>query len=362
MVAKKIKRYEELDALRGITALMVVFFHFTMGKDAYNTIFKLGTTGVDLFFIISGFVIFMSLQKITNSREFIINRVSRLYPTYWAVVIFTSVLLTVNALIKGNFDIKERLINSVGNLTMFQFYLRIPNLDGPYWTMIVEMIFYIAILFLYQYKLLKHLNMISITLCLIMVVLTHYFYDITLVKILVKGIPLLPFIPLFFAGIVFYKIYTTEAKQYANYSLVFMCFLSALALFPYAGQSCNFITYPEYCGMLILFFTLFILFVNHKLAFIVNKTTLFLGRISFALYLIHQCLSLSFIMPFLTQTLNMNFWVAVVFINLPIIIGLATFITYKIEIPYSQKLKYALRKKRRASVYNLKHEPVQVSN
>jgi len=44
------KRYEELDALRGIAALIVVFFHFTMGQKEFNTFFKLGTTGVDLFF------------------------------------------------------------------------------------------------------------------------------------------------------------------------------------------------------------------------------------------------------------------------------------------------------------------------
>ena len=69
------KRYQELDALRGIAALFVVFFHFTMGREGLNTFFKLGTTGVDLFFIISGFVIFMSLQKISKGRDFVINRV-----------------------------------------------------------------------------------------------------------------------------------------------------------------------------------------------------------------------------------------------------------------------------------------------
>lgn len=53
-------RYTELDALRGIAALMVVFFHFTMDRPQGQMGFKLGVTGVDLFFIISGFVIFMS--------------------------------------------------------------------------------------------------------------------------------------------------------------------------------------------------------------------------------------------------------------------------------------------------------------
>src|SRR4051812_39368993 len=94
------KRYEELDALRGIASLMVVFFHYTMGRPQADVGFVLGTTGVDLFFIISGFVIFMSLNKITRSTDFIINRVSRLYPTYWTAVTFTFVILLLDTLLK----------------------------------------------------------------------------------------------------------------------------------------------------------------------------------------------------------------------------------------------------------------------
>ena len=55
--APKTHRYEELDALRGVASLMVVFFHFTWRRPEANLGFILGTTGVDLFFIISGFLI-----------------------------------------------------------------------------------------------------------------------------------------------------------------------------------------------------------------------------------------------------------------------------------------------------------------
>ena len=86
-------RLLELDSLRGIAVLFVMFFHFSFGRIQYNTFFKLGTTGVDLFFVISGFVITMSLSQIKQSRDFFINRVSRLYPTYWASVTFTFIIL-----------------------------------------------------------------------------------------------------------------------------------------------------------------------------------------------------------------------------------------------------------------------------
>jgi len=337
------KRYEELDALRGIAALIVVFFHFTMNRSEYNTVFKLGTTGVDLFFIISGFVIFMSLQKISRGVDFVINRVSRLYPTYWASLTFTFVILISYLIYKGGMNLDKTFIQYLGNLTMFQFYLKIPNLDGPYWTLIIEMLFYISILFLFEIKWLKYLNVIGIVLCSGMVLLTHYYFNISYIKSIIKWIPLLQFLPLFFAGITFYKIYTKANNLALNYSIIVFCLICQIVQFPYVGRSLNYISWTQYNIMLFIYFVLFVLFVNNRLTFIVNKTTLFLGKISFALYLIHQFISLEFIIPSFHSKLGLNFWIVAIFIDLPIIIGVATFITYKIEVPYSKKMKEKLR-------------------
>ncbi len=207
-------RSPELDSLRGIAALMVVFFHFTMGRPEAAFGLKLGTTGVDLFFIISGFVIFMSLNKITNSMDFVIKRISRLYPTYWASVTFSFLILTSFTIYKNQGFAKIDLIKYLGNMTMFQYYLNIPDLEGPYWTMIIEMIFYMAIVFLFQFKLLKYLNIIGISLSILFVILEFFWADEILVEKIVWWIPLLPFIPLFFAGIIFYKIYRNKKSKF----------------------------------------------------------------------------------------------------------------------------------------------------
>src|SRR6184192_554894 len=172
---KNLNRCLELDALRGLAALMVVLFHFTMGRKEAGMGFVLGITGVDLFFIISGFVIFMSLTKVKSSTEFIINRISRLYPTYWACVSFTFILIVATSLYHHD---KIPFAHYLGNMTMFQYYLGIPNLDGPYWTMIIEMIFYIGILFLFHFNLIKHLNMVGLTITFIVVILATFFDDI----------------------------------------------------------------------------------------------------------------------------------------------------------------------------------------
>jgi peptidoglycan/LPS O-acetylase OafA/YrhL len=91
------------------------------------------------------------------------------------------------------------------------------------------------------------------------------------------------------------------------------------------------------------YFLLFILFVNHKLGFIVSKPTLFFGKISFALYLIHQFISIDLIIPELLK-LGCPFWPAV-FAALSISVVLATGITYFIEIPLGKKLNLALRRR-----------------
>ena len=337
----KIKRYQELDALRGIAALFVVLFHFTLNRPEAEYGFKLGVTGVDLFFIISGFVIFMSLTNINSSKEFIVNRVSRLYPTYWASVTFAFISIIVSSKFQLN---HLSIVQYLGNLTMFQYYLKIPDIDGPYWTMIIEMIFYIGILILFHFKLTKFLNPICLSLIIITVFLTSFYFNNIFVKRLLAYIPLLQFLPLFFAGITFYRIYTSQTFLKKNYFFIALCFVCQALLYNYSEKTKLYISQIEYTLMLSLYFLLFTLFCNKKLKFIITKTSLFLGKISFALYLIHQKIAVIFIIPFLVNYLNVNFWVAAILITLPIVIGLATIITYYIEIPLSKKLKHKLGK------------------
>ena len=90
-------RIKELDAMRGIAALSVVLFHFTFGfnHNDTNTFFHKGYLGVQLFFIISGFVIFMTFEKTQNIKVFLLGRFTRLYPAYWFACILSFILLKI---------------------------------------------------------------------------------------------------------------------------------------------------------------------------------------------------------------------------------------------------------------------------
>lgn len=138
-------RLREVDALRGLAALAVVLFHFTtqfgvMFPGAPQTPLQVahGHFGVNLFFIISGFVIFMTLDRTESAMDFVVTRFSRLYPAYWV-----SVLLTY--MITHGLGLPGKLVDAntaVANLLMFHSLFRVPHVDGVYWTLEVELLFY----------------------------------------------------------------------------------------------------------------------------------------------------------------------------------------------------------------------------
>jgi len=87
-------RLAQLDALRGVAALLVVGFHYTTRFDqlyghAGEPLLSLpwGHYGVNLFFMISGFVIFMTLERTQRATDFVVSRFSRLYPAYWGALL-----------------------------------------------------------------------------------------------------------------------------------------------------------------------------------------------------------------------------------------------------------------------------------
>lgn len=335
-----------LDALRGIAALWVVLFHFTLSRPQEQLFFKFGTTGVDLFFMISGFVIFMSVQNIKTIQAFAIIRFCRLYPTYLAAVTFTFALIVAKYLFQNNVE-SINFLQYLANLTMFQFYFRIADLDGPYWTMIIEMLFYFIIGILFYFNLLKKTIVFGVLYILSMIVLLLFFNSNAILSFILSSIPLLKFLPLFLSGILFYNIWTKNGTKISNYLLLLGCLTCQILLYKFLRSSI-FINQLEYAVMISIYYFLFVLFVNHQLNFIVTKLTLFLGKISFALYLVHQYLGNEIIIPFLTNTLHLNFWIAAFAIALPIVILIAYNITHYIEVPIGIKLKKYLNNK-----YNL---------
>lgn len=150
-------RLRSLDALRLLAALGVVVFHYTNRQNAawggpiaetfpeLATVTVFGAFGVQLFFMISGFVVLMSAWGRTVP-EFVASRVSRLYPAYWVGVLATGLYLYLDRAAPGvaNWD-KIGIVGWLTNFTMVQPAVGVPNVDGVYWTLWAELKFYLLL-------------------------------------------------------------------------------------------------------------------------------------------------------------------------------------------------------------------------
>lgn len=149
-------RLETLDALRGLAALAVVAYHY------FSAYFWFGLMGVELFFVISGFVILMTLERARSVREFAIGRAARLYPVYWLSVAVVGALVLAN----HEFGLSTTLLNA----TMLQMFFGQPNISTPYWTLAYELWFYVVMAGIFAMGRLRSIDAIALAwLCLVIV-------------------------------------------------------------------------------------------------------------------------------------------------------------------------------------------------
>lgn len=144
-------RVNEIDLLRFLAAFAVVFFHYSFrgyAADAMSvmpypllaSVSKYGYLGVELFFIISGFVILMTAAN-GSLQSFVISRIVRLYPAFW--VCCTLTFLVTITLGKPRFH--ATIVNYLVNMTMLSGFVGVPSLDGAYWSLFVEIRFYLLV-------------------------------------------------------------------------------------------------------------------------------------------------------------------------------------------------------------------------
>jgi peptidoglycan/LPS O-acetylase OafA/YrhL len=150
-----VPRLAALDGMRLIAALAVAVFHLSVSwridgssppdqsLPYLSHAAAYGFLGVELFFLISGFVIGMSSWR-RSLGDFFVSRVSRLYPAYWVCILITAAVITVAPVtdgvpVTGTPDLREIAVN----MTMLQEPLGIPAVDTVYWTLFVELRFYL---------------------------------------------------------------------------------------------------------------------------------------------------------------------------------------------------------------------------
>ncbi|MFC3578420.1 acyltransferase family protein [Streptomyces yaanensis] len=145
-------RLRALDGLRLVAALMVAAYHYGgRGGDVtrawgsspakqfptLHSWFAYGCLGVQVFFVISGFVICMSGWG-RPLRSFFASRAARLLPAYWAAVVIVTAVFALPAVAYKAVSPSDALVN----LTMLQQPLGVDRVLGVCWTLWAEIRFY----------------------------------------------------------------------------------------------------------------------------------------------------------------------------------------------------------------------------
>lgn len=273
---------EILNSLRGIAATAVCFYHFVcttvdfVDNEFMLNIFHYGQKGVQLFFIISGIVIPLSLIKSDYSlrhwKNFIVKRFIRIEPPYLVAVGIGIFYLFIRNYIPGT--VENDLTPSFTTILMHIGYL-IPFFEGHnwispvFWTLAVEFQYYLALSVLFPLVLSSKLAVRII------------FYAIFIgAGFLALPDGLFPhWAPYFLAGIV-YILWLKQKIGNAEYWILNIvlapCIYSLL-------------------GGVDLGIAIVSLMTIHYFANFKTKITLFLGKISYSLYLLHAMVGGAFV-------------------------------------------------------------------
>ncbi len=324
-------RLLELDALRGIAAVAVVVGHFTSQLHSLGFIdwrFTVGSKGPHLFFIVSGFVILLTLERTRSATDFIVSRASRLYPAYWTAVVVTFALLGVTLMQPPPAE------NALVNLTMFQAWLGVPDLNVVYWTLSVELRFYAMMLLIFVLGQTRNVEAIGFVWLLAVVAMNALVTaDTAIFK--VANLLLIPdYGPLFIAGIAFRRLYV-YGRSLGRLALVGACLATQIWID----------SEPETVICVVSFFGMFILLVCGALSSIATRPMVFIGTVSYSLYLIHEVIG-AVLIPRLSSVLPNAF----VLCTLPFALSMvvASAITYGIERPALTAIRTHYKRDRNA--------------
>ncbi len=340
-VLKK-QRVYELDYIRAISAIFIVLFHYTTQYNnsighigSWPVSVPWGSMAVNTFFLLTGYLTVCHYSS--GFLQFVYKRWCRLWPAFAVCVIITSAFMAL-LMPERLRTIPDILIN----FTMFPAYLGAKAVDGVYWTLPVEIIFYFWIaVILCLTKKRKKLLMI----CL---------YGWTVLSIIVSLFSKLNFLPLptsllqigfntlhapcFIIGIAIFLQNADDGVSWkSTLPLLFLCVAGV-----YLGRGLSLTVWTTLWALLIWAVTAGKLHFSLKKKNPVHKCLVFLAGISYPLYLLHQFIGFAIIQKLEHLGAVNELWIIV-----PIVFSilLATAVHYWVEIPAGNLLLKLLKKK-----------------
>lgn len=304
-----------LHLLRGVACLMVLYSHifqlfwikyndlkmFWQGSDLLinvsdvficrvneiinNFHVQFRMLGVALFFLISGFVIPISLEK-TKGIPFLIQRMTRIYPVYVIGLLILSCSMLVYCFYTKQhwqYGLKSIILNA----SLFKDWSNVPTMDGINWTLEIELKFYILMAFLVQFFNIKNariaiiIGLVFLILKFLTFILTSSFWSKPAFIINFN----IFFLTYMLIGTGYYNFYkrNLSLKKLLFYivTMVTICFV---CMFRNQIFTINILDYYINYSLALLIFTIVYL-IKERLAY--NRVLNCLANISYPLYVVH---------------------------------------------------------------------------
>ncbi|MGA8138761.1 MAG: acyltransferase [Pseudomonas gingeri] len=336
------RRLNELDLLRFLAAVAVVIFHYAfrgyaggnMSAMPYPLLAqsaKYGYLGVELFFMISGFVILMTASN-NNLKHFFISRAVRLYPALWACCTITFLLI----LTIGKPRYSASFYQYIANMTLLSDFMGVPSIDGVYWSLFIEIKFYLLISVLLGFRQIAKIE----TYLMLWLLISTAAETLNIESL--RSILITNYSAYFIAGATFYLAWTqgitkrrlallAGAWGLATYTaIIFSDLLKSIYSTPFNPIIV--------CIIISLFFLTLFMIATNKTSIIGRTNWTALGALTYPLYLLHQVIGfMIFNIAYPTVNPHVLIWTTTL-----LMIVASYSIHKKIEAPIAKKLKQFL--------------------
>ena len=304
-------RLDGIDLLRGTAVSAVIIYHFfailgLQGSPYFHFIHSFGLFGVSLFFVISGYLIYRSIDfsfaprdRQAGFKHYTYHRLFRILPAYY--VNFAVVLLMATFIIDSTYLYSASFIKQFfSHLTFLSYFIYKDSglgINGAYWTLSVEMLWYVvAPLLLLFVKKSRIYLMLAILSFIYLAALDFGLFDKLLhldknspsymLQLYYLSFQLPGQISYFIAGILIYKhlqdkVRLSDSYKYILAILVFVFFIYLSSTYPLHSSF-----FKNNLFILSIVSTLFLLLYNSKPKGM--QWLEWVGKISYSLYLWHM--------------------------------------------------------------------------